>query len=67
MDQVETVSKDIADNPGTTAPEAAKRLDIKRVTVVQTLLDLEQLGRVTRSAPRLCRVAGIAVVTWFAK
>lgn len=59
------MSRDVHDNPGTTAPEVAKRLSLKRTEVVQTLLDLEEAGKTTRGAPRLCRVAGISVATWF--
>lgn len=65
MDQETAVSKDVHDNPGTTAPEIAKRLNMKRTETVQALLDLEQAGGVTRGGPRLCRVAGISIATWF--
>ena len=59
------MSKDVHDNPGTTAPEVAKRLNLKRTETVQALLDLEEAGKMVRGAPRPCRVAGISIVTWF--
>ena len=65
MDQASAVSRDVHDNPGTTAPEVAKRLNLKRTETVQALLDLEEAGQMVRGAPRPCRVAGISIVTWF--
>ena len=65
MDQASAVSRDVHDNPGTTAPEVAKRLNLKRTETVQALLDLEEAGKMVRGAPRPCGVAGISIVTWF--